>query len=397
VRPACWRALRAAAAAVVSAFVAPVFSPILAQRDATAVPVSAPSATGWTWDLPPGFPTPRVPADNPMSREKVELGRHLFYDTRLSGNGTFSCASCHKQALAFTDGLPRAVGSTGEVHPRGSMGLANIAYSPVLTWANPLQKRLEQQALVPMFGEDPVELGLSGEERALLERVRTVPRYRTLFSAAFPGADDVVSLDHIVKAIASFQRSLISGRAPYDAFKAGNKRAISLAAQRGEELFFGEKTECFHCHGGFNFTGTADYEGKGFTEIEFHNTGLYNIDGKGAYPARNTGVADVSGNAEDMGRFKAPSLRNIGVTAPYMHDGSIPTLEAVIEHYNAGGRTIRSGPHAGVGSANPYKSEFIKEMGLTPGEKRDLVAFLRTLTDSTFLRDPRFSNPWSPR
>jgi cytochrome c peroxidase len=355
------------------------------------------SARAWTWDLPSGFPTPKVPADNPMTREKVELGRHLFYDTRLSGNGTFSCASCHKQAAAFTDGLPRAVGSTGEVHPRGSMGLANVAYAPMLTWANPLQKALEKQALVPMFGEDPVELGLSGMEEKLLARVREVPRYKTLFAAAYPGQSDPVSLDHIVKAIASFQRTLISGRSPYDAFKAGKTTAISASAQRGEELFFGEKTECFHCHGGFNFTGASDYEGKGFIEIEFHNTGLYNIDGKGRYPGRNTGVHEVTGNDEDMGKFKAPSLRNIAVTAPYMHDGSIATLEEVIEHYNAGGRTVARGPNAGVGSTNPYKSEFIKEMGLTPGEKRDLVAFLRTLTDSTFLRDPRFSNPWSKR
>jgi cytochrome c peroxidase len=363
---------------------------------ATVRPAAAPTRA-WTWDLPSGFPTPKVPADNPMTREKVALGRHLFYDTRLSGNGTFSCASCHKQAVAFTDGLPRAVGSTGEVHPRGSMGLANVAYAPMLTWGNPLQKALEKQALVPMFGEDPIELGLSGMEEKLLARVREVPRYKTLFAAAYPGQSDPVSLDHIVKAIASFQRTLISGRSPYDAFKAGNTKAISAAAQRGEELFFGEKTECFHCHGGFNFTGASDYEGKGFTEIEFHNTGLYNIDGKGRYPARNTGVHEVTGNDDDMGKFKAPSLRNIAVTAPYMHDGSIATLEEVIEHYNAGGRTVTRGPNAGVGSTNPYKSEFIKEMGLTPDEKRDLVAFLRTLTDSTFLRDPRFSNPWSSR
>ncbi len=157
------------------------------------------------------------------------------------------------------------------------------------------------------------------------------------------------------------------------------------------------KTECFHCHGGFTFAGGADYEGKGFSEIEFHNTGLYNIDGKGGYPPRNTGVAEVSGNPEDMGKFKAPTLRNIAVTAPYMHDGSIATLEEVIEHYNAGGRTVHDGPYAGVGGDNPFKSEFIKPMDLTTQEKQDLVAFLRSLTDSTFLRDSRFSNPWSTR
>jgi cytochrome c peroxidase len=348
----------------------------------------------YRWQLPPGFPEPVVPVDNPMTPAKVELGRHLFYDTRLSGNGTFSCASCHLQSRAFADPLPRAVGSTGEVHPRGSMSLANVAYSPALTWANPLMTSLEKQALVPMFGEDPVELGLSGEETAMLQRVRAEPRYRALFAAAFPGKADDVSLDHIVKSIASFQRTLISGRSPYDAYKQGQRAAISASARRGEALFFSEKTECFHCHGGFNFTGTVNYVGKGFVEVEFHNTGLYNVDGQGGYPSPNTGVHAVTNDPMDMGKFKAPTLRNIAVTAPYMHDGSVPSLEAAIEHYNAGGRTIASGPHKGVGAENPYKSEFLKPMELTPQEKRDLVAFLRSLTDSTFLRDPRFSNPW---
>jgi cytochrome c peroxidase len=197
-----------------------------------------------------------------------------------------------------------------------------------------------------------------------------------------------------VKAIASFQRTLISGRSPYDAYKQGQRSAISASARRGEALFFSEKTECFHCHGGFNFTGTVNYVGKGFVEVEFHNTGLYNIDGHGAYPAPNTGVHAVSNDPLDMGKFKAPTLRNVAVTAPYMHDGSVATLEAAIEHYNAGGRTLRGGPHAGVGADSPLKSEFLKPMELTAQEKRDLVAFLRSLTDSTFLRDPRFSNPW---
>jgi cytochrome c peroxidase len=394
-----FRARAAGAAGVVGALAIAIV--VTTERDAhgraSASVGVRPNATPYRWELPTGFPTPKVPADNPLTVEKVELGRHLFYDPRLSGNGTFSCATCHVQRLAFTDGKRVSIGSTGEAHPRGSMSLANVAYSPVLTWANPLQRTLEAQALVPMFGEEPVELGLSGQEQQLLARVRETPRYRALFAAAFPGDDAPVTLDHIVQSLASFQRTLISGHSPYDAFKAGRRNAISLSARRGEELFFGEQTECFHCHGGFNFTGTVDYEGKGFTEVEFHNTGLYNVDGKGAYPSPNTGVESVSNDPDDMGKFKAPSLRNIAVTAPYMHDGSVATLEEVIEHYNAGGRTIRSGPNAGVGSTNPYKSEFIKGMELTVQQKRDLVAFLRSLTDSAFLRDPRYSNPWTTK
>lgn len=348
----------------------------------------------WTWELPPGFPEPVVPADNPMTAEKVALGRHLFYDARLSGNGTQSCASCHVQALAFSDPRPRVVGSTGERHPRGSMSLANVAYSPALTWANPLLRSLEQQALIPMFGENPVELGLAGQEAALFARLRAEPRYRELFAAAYPGAPELFTVSHIVKALGAFQRTLISGRSPYDRYQQGDSSALSASAKRGEEIFFSEQAECFHCHGGFNFTGTVNYVGKGFVEIEFHNTGLYNIDGQGAYPAANTGIAEVTTDPLDMGKFKAPSLRNIAVTAPYMHDGSVATLDEVIEHYNAGGRTITSGPYQGVGADSPFKSEFLKPMGLTARQKRDLIAFLQSLTDSTFLRDPRFSNPW---
>jgi cytochrome c peroxidase len=348
------------------------------------------------WQLPPGFPEPVVPADNPMTEAKVALGRHLFYDVRLSGNGTQSCATCHVQALAFSDPFDRAVGSTGEVHPRGSMSLANVAYSPALTWANPLLRSLEQQALIPMFGDDPVELGLAGQEAALFARLRREPRYAALFAAAYPGERDPISVSGIVKALGTFQRTLISGRSPYDRYQQGDSSALSVSAKRGEAIFFSEQAECFHCHGGFNFTGTVNYVGKGFVEIEFHNTGLYNIDGEGAYPEPNTGIAAVTTDPDDMGKFKAPTLRNIAVTAPYMHDGSIATLDEVIEHYNAGGRTIANGPHAGVGAASPFKSEFLKPMELTAQQKRDLIAFLESLTDSTFLRDPRFSNPWSP-
>jgi len=353
------------------------------------------SPGGWTWNLPAGFPTPRVPADNPMSAAKVELGRHLFYDTRLSVDGTFSCATCHDQAAAFTDRKPRGVGVTGQVHARGSMSLVNVAYSPVLTWANPSVRSLEAQALVPMFGEHPVELGLSGLEAKLIASLKAEPRYTPLFTAAYPGDAAPISLGNITKAIASFQRTLISGRSPYDRYSQDKvKDAISPAAIRGETIFFSEDAECFHCHGGFNFTETVDFVGKGFLEIQFHNTGLYNVGGEGAYPVDNPGVHEITNDPEDMGKFKAPTLRNIAVTAPYMHDGSIPDLDGVLDHYTAGGRTITSGPNAGIGLNNPFKSSFVKPFTLTAEGRQDLLAFLRSLTDEEFLKNPRFSNPW---
>ncbi len=353
------------------------------------------SAAAFQWNLPRGLPVPRVPKDNPMTAVKVELGRHLFYDTRLSVNGTQSCATCHKQELAFTDGRAVGVGATGESHTRGPMSLTNIAYSPVLTWGNPLMTSLERQALVPMVGENPVELGLAGHEPALFARLNAVPEYQRLFSSSFPGQADPFTLQNVAKAIAAFERTLLSADSPYDRYQfTGDQAAISESAKRGEELFFGEKTECFHCHGGFNLTETVDFEGKGETEIEFHNTGLYNLGRTGDYPAGNTGVHAVTGKADDMGRFKAPSLRNIAVTAPYMHDGSIATLDEVLSHYAAGGRTIAAGPHAGVGADNPRKSGFVRGFSLSAQERTDLLAFLQSLTDQSFLTNPRFSNPW---
>jgi cytochrome c peroxidase len=202
-------------------------------------------------------------------------------------------------------------------------------------------------------------------------------------------------LRHVTYAIASFERTLISGRSPYDRYRfQGDRTALSASARRGEALFFGEKTECFHCHGGFNFTETVDHVGKGLLEIEFFNTGLYNVGGSGRYPTGNEGVFAVTGLDDDMGRFKAPTLRNIAVTAPYMHDGSIATLRGVLDHYAAGGRTLKAGPYAGVGADNPNKSSFVKKFTLTAAERVDLLAFLDSLTDRAFLTDPRLASPW---
>ncbi|WP_405282394.1 MbnH family di-heme enzyme [Gaopeijia maritima] len=346
------------------------------------------------WRLPDGFPAPRVPEGEEMSAEKVDLGLHLFYDVRLSGNQTQSCASCHRQELAFTDGLPVAEGSTGQLHPRNSMSLTNAGYQPALNWANPNEVNLAHQALTPLFGEDPVELGLAGMEDQLLARLEADSTYQRLFAAAWPDRGTPVSVETITRSLAAFQRTLISGDSPVDRYRRGDRSALSESARRGQALFFSERLECFHCHGGLGFTGTFDFEGKSAPEIEFHNNGLYNIDGVGGYPPHNTGLHEFTERPEDMGRFKAPTLRNIDLTAPYMHDGSIATLDEVLDHYMAGGRAIVSGPFAGVGSDNPNKSGFVKPFSLTGEERTSVLDFLRALTDSSFITDPRFANPW---
>lgn len=348
----------------------------------------------YDWPLPADIPRPREPRDNPMTAEKVELGRFLFHDVRLSGNGTQSCASCHEQALAFTDGRARAIGSTGEVHPRSAQSLANVAYNATMTWANPALLTLEQQMLVPLFGENPVEMGITDDNAAaVLDRLRDDPRYPPLFAAAFPG-DPEINFGNIVAAIASFQRRLLSFNAPFDRAGRGEPSALSESARRGMALFNSEQLECHHCHGGFNFTLSTDHGQLAFVDRPFHNTGLFNIGGTGAFPFDNQGIIEITGIASDMGRFRAPTLRNIAVTAPYMHDGSLATLEDVIDFYAAGGRFITEGPLAGDGRLNPFKDPFINGFTLDAQEREDLLAFLHSLTDEEFLNDPALADPF---
>lgn len=352
------------------------------------------ASSGWNWDLPANFPTPAVPAGNPMSAAKVELGRFLFYDTRLSGNGTQACASCHHQDKAFTDGRALAIGSTGGVHPRNAQGLANVIYNATFTWANPSLMSLEAQMQVPLFGDNPVEMGVDEDNlNEVLDRVRADTRYPTLFAQAFPGETSPVSWGNITKAIASFQRTLISGNSRFDQYQQG-RAALSTQELRGLSLFNSEKAECFHCHQGFNFNDQVVHASTRVLDTPFHNTGLYNIGGTGNFPEGNQGLFEFTAQATDRGRFRAQSLRNVEVTAPYMHDGSIATLEAVLDFYAAGGRNITSGPHAGDGRAHPNKSDLITQIDLTEQDKADLVAFLKTLTDHEFLTNPQFSDPF---
>ena len=353
-----------------------------------------PEAGDYKWNLPKGFPKPYVPADNPMTAAKVELGRYLFYDTRMSVNGKSSCATCHKQDLAFTDGRAVGIGATGESHSRSAMSLVNVAYSAALTWSNPKLTRLEEQALTPMFGNHPVELGLR-EGDGFLPALRSDPKYQALFERAFPADSDRFTIANVTKALASFERSIISARSPFDRYHYDREdAAISDSAKRGEILFFNQHLSCFRCHGGFNFTDAVVSDTHATRQIEFHNTGLDNLPGLLSYPAPNLGIYEYTKAPTDIGKFKVPTLRNIAVTAPYMHDGSIPTLEGVLDHYAAGGRNILSGPHAGNGHENPNKDPLIGGFTLSERDRDDLIAFLKSLTDEQVLHDPKFADPW---
>jgi cytochrome c peroxidase len=313
--------------------------------------------------LPRWFPVPKVPVDNPLTEAKVELGRFLFYDPQLSGNGTFSCATCHQQALAFTDGLARAIGSTGGIHPRSSMSLANVVYNASFGWED-RRWSLESQMEVPMTNEHPVEMGLKGHEDEVLARFQIDRAYQERFRAAFPGEDSPVALPNIVKAIASFERVIVSADSAFDRYLYRDDHSgMSPAAKRGVALFFSDRLHCSECHGSVNISGPTIFTGAMPSDPEafFHDTGI----------------------AAEPAKFRAPTLRSIAVTAPYMHDGSIGTLKDVIAHYAAGGKHKRP------------KSDKVRGFAITPSETDDLVAFLETLTDYKFLTNPSLSNPLS--
>jgi cytochrome c peroxidase len=333
---------------------------------------AASEAPAYAWRLPAGFPVPRVPADNPMSEAKVALGRRLFYDRRLSLNGAQACGDCHRQERAFTDGAPHATGSTGAAHRRNVPTLANVAYAPALTWADPRHDRLEEQARVPLFGTEPVEMGFGGREPDLVRRLEEVPLYRVGFATAFPGEPAPITPGNLTRAIASFERTLVSGGSPYDRLVYGDvEDALSPQAREGMRLFFSERTRCGACHGGLAFTGLLDY-----AELERPPRPRFLDDGLSPN-GLDPGLEESTGRRRDRGRFKVPTLRNVALTAPYMHDGRLPTLAAVLDHY---------------AQAGPDRPPIL----LSDAERAALLAFLDSLTDPAFVSDPRFAPPEEP-
>lgn len=282
------------------------------------------------------------PEDNPHSDAKERLGRALFFDPRLSRSSMQSCSSCHNPSFAWGDGLPKGVGDRMTQLGRRSPSILNLAWAEAFMWDGRFET-LEQQALGPI--QSGVEMNMSVAD--LLPRLQAIGEYRRLFAAAFGGNPEITA-DKIAMAIATFERTVVSGAAPFDRWTAGDAGAISEAAQRGFVLFNG-KANCAACHSGWRFTDDS-----------FHDIGL---------PGDDIGRGKQLPNIEKMQHaFKTPGLRNIDRRFPYMHDGSASTLEAVIELYNTGGIQRAS------------RSDEIKPLGLTEQEKADLLEFLKTLT-----------------
>jgi cytochrome c peroxidase len=348
--------------------------------------------------LPDHLELPRIPDYNPITAASISLGRHLFYDRRLSGNQTQSCADCHHQDKAFADGARTSTGSTGEVLARNSPGLANVAWLGNLTWAHDGFIDLESQLEVPLINDRPVELGLNdGNFPEVMARLEADPVYVDLLAAAWPDSESGFTLPKLTFALASFCRSLVSGDSPYDRFYAGDRDALSESARRGMTLFNGERFECFHCHGGVNATSSyrdANTE-QGSAVTAFFNTGLYNVDGEGSYPAHDQGLYDLTLNPRHRGAFRPPSLRNVALTAPYLHDGSVATLRDVLATYMAGGRNVTEGPFAGDGRVSPLKSGLVRGFTATEAEIDDVIAFLDSMTDPAFLTNPAYADPWA--
>lgn len=374
--------------------------------------IKAPSSaaavtTAYALDLPAGFPQPRIPQDNPLSQAKIALGRTLFYDRRMSVNGQHACATCHEQRYAFSDrkAIPR--GATGQLHTRNAMQLGNVVYNLRYNWSNPNLTSLRQQALAVMLGETPIELGWPGHDQEILHRFRSDAQTLRSFEAAFPGEADPVTLNNVAKAIAAFESTLMTGRSAYDEAhdrQHPRRAAMSEAAWRGVALFFSDRLACSQCHGGFNFSNAVVYQGSAGDRYDFRNNGLYNLSGgqtpdrplpAGNFPVATLGLFEFTGKPQDMGRMRVPSLRNIALTAPYMHDGSIATLrEVIVDHYARGGRRIAGGANAGDGAKSPYKDALITGFAIREGEVDDLLAFLDSLTDWQFICDPDLSDPF---
>jgi cytochrome c peroxidase len=315
-----------------------------------------------------------------MSAEKVALGRRLFFDTRLSSTGHYSCSSCHRPELSFTDGKAHAIGATGESVRRGAMSLTNVAYNPAFTWGSPKVRSLESQMRQPLFNEHPVEMGLKAGGAAAVSTLSLDATYRAQFAAAFPCDSSPLSMDHIIKAIAAFERTLISGRSPFDRYVFDDDRAaMSASAKRGMDLFYSARVGCAQCHSGLNFSGPLVYEGHELDAALFANTGLYDLDGRGAYPPADRGLLEVTHRAADMGKFRVPTLRNVALTSPYMHDGSLTSLDEVLDHYARGGHK------------NPLQDSRVRAFELAAAERADLLAFLGSLTDREFVENPEFS------
>lgn len=302
---------------------------------------------------PAGFPPIPFPPDNDFSEARWQLGKKIFHDPILSIDSSISCASCHKIQHALADDQALSPGVFGRPGKTNAPSLANVAYHPYFLREGGVPT-LEMQVLVPIQEDNEFAHNIV----AIADQMTRIPEYVTMSQAAYSRNPDAFV---ITRALSTYERTLLSGNSAFDQYYYQGKRsALNAAEKRGMSLFFSPRTQCTQCHSGFNFT---DYS--------FQNTGLY-------LQYDNIGRMRHTGDSADLALFKVPSLRNAALTPPYMHDGSINTLEQVIEHYNSGGE------------AHAHKSGYVRPLGLSEQEKQDLLAFLKSLSDPSFITNPDF-------
>lgn len=321
---------------------------------------------------------------------QMALGRYLFFDRRLSVNNTKSCGTCHNPQFAFTDGYKRSLGAFADLHQRNTQPLFNLKEYKYFTAADSSIQSLEQQMNNPLFNTHPVEMGVNGHEEEILGRIQADPLYQKLFTIS--GYN--ISWQSVKKMIAGFMISIQSYNSRYDQFITGDSASLDASEKKGMALFFSKQLNCASCHGGKNFSEPTIKNSDGSLQYYF-NIGLYNTDGKGAYPEYDQGLYHQTAAMSDMGKFRIPGLRNLRFTAPFYHDGSAEDLMAVINNLASGGRNISSGIYHGDGRKNPYKHPFIKGFKLSKNDRENLAAFLFSLTDSSMLTNPAWQNPFT--
>ena len=333
---------------------------------------------------------PAIPQGTEANLTATQLGRYLFFDRRLSVNNTRSCATCHNPQFAFTDGYKRSLGMYADLHQRNTQPLFNLSYLKYFTAADSTLHSPLQQMDNPLFNNHPAEMGVKGNEEKILQKIKVDENYKQLFAKV----KTEVSWANIKSFISLFINSLQSNNSPYDQFIKGDSATLTLSQKRGVQLFFSVKLKCASCHGGFNFSTPSVTDEKGDTTFYF-NTGLYNTDGKGAYPAYDEGLYQLTKNKTDMGKFRVPSLRNLAFTAPYFHDGSAASLTEVVDSYAGGGRKIAKGIYKGDGNKNPYKHAFISGFAISEADKINLISFLQSLSETSFINNPAYQNPFT--
>jgi cytochrome c peroxidase len=320
----------------------------------------------------------------------IHLGRYLFFDRRLSINNTRSCGTCHNPAFAFTDGYKRSLGAFADLHQRNTQPLFNLSYLKYFTAADSTLHSPLQQMDNPLFNIHPIEMGVKGNEEIILKRIKEDPLYKQLFSKT----NSEITFENIKLAINDFIFSLKSNNSKYDRFLNGDTSALNISEKRGMQLFFSSELKCSSCHGGVNFSTPNITNEKGDT-IYYFNTGLYNIGTMAAYPTYDQGLFELTKNKNDIGKFRVPTLRNLAFTSPFLHDGSSASLNEVINIYTNGGREINEGINKGNGKLSRYKHHLIKGFFISEIDKINLHNFLLSLSDSSFIQNKNYQNPFT--